>query len=354
VNEADKIAAIRTRIDAIDDEINQLLAKRAICGVEMKRVKGGVKIYRPAREAAILQRMVTQNTSMFSDDSIRAIFTEIISSGRNLEEKLRVSYLGPAGSYSHEAAQKLLGATSNFVPEATLRDALKAAESGSSEVALLPIENSSEGSVTETHKLLLSTALSIIGEVRLPIQHNLLSSAKTLDDIKVVYGHPQALGQCREWLRTHVSQAELVPASSNSQAAQQAANEPTSAAIASKKAADIVGLPVIAKAISDNVSNETRFVLLGKAATEPTDSDKTSVICTTTDKPGALHELLGIFVANGINLLRLESQPHPDHQYAFYIDFEGHKDTANVAKALEALNNTAKSCKLLGSYPKGN
>lgn len=348
----DKIATIRKKIDIVDSQLAVLVAKRAECAIEMKRAKGDKPIYRPSREAEILKRVQRENVSKLPDESMRAIFTEIVTACRNLEQELQISYLGPEGSYSHAAAQKMFGLTSKFIPQLSLHEVLSAVESGMVDVAFLPIENSSEGSVIETHRLLFATSLGITGEFILPIRHNLLSISSNLKAIKTVYAHPQAHGQCREWLQHNLPLAKLVNADSNSKAASIALKQPHSAAIASKQAASIVGIPVLESGINDFSDNQTRFIALSSHKTSPTNSDKTSIICTVRDKIGALHELLGIFEKYKINLTRLESQPHPDHEYTFFIDFEGHRDTQSITKALEELGRTAKTCKILGSYPK--
>lgn len=348
------IQAIRRQIDTVDDEINALLALRAECAIDMKRAKGEAPIYRPSREALIIKRMQSENKSKLPAESVAAIFTEIVASCRNLEQRLNVVYLGPEGSYSHEAAQKMFGTSSDFIPQLSLREVIRKVEADPTAVAFLPIENSSEGAVIETHRLLLSTPLQITGEYTLPIKHCLLSMAQDLAAIKVVHAHPQALGQCREWLQRNLPHAELINESSNSQAAMVALKKPATAAIASQQAAMIVGIPVLKTGINDFSGNQTRFVALSTYETQPTGDDKTSIICTVRDKVGALHELLGIFEKHKLSLVRLESQPHPDHQYAFYIDFDGHSSTPAIAQALEELTEASRSCKILGSYPKGH
>lgn len=347
-----KIAEIREGIDRVDDAILELLGERAELVTAMKKAKGGVKIFRPTREAEILRRVVAHNNTGLSDATIRSIFTEIVTGGRNLEEQLKVAYLGPEGSFSHDAAIELLGSQSDFHAFDSLGAAIKATEGDVAEVVLLPIENSTEGQVAETLKLLQQTSLEIIGEIDLPIVHCLLTEAKDIKKIKEVHAHPQALGQCRAWLEKHVPQAILVPTASNSEAAQHAKSSETMAAIASERAASVYKVPVHAVSIQDMPDNRTRFVALSKTPTQPTDHDKTSVICTTKDKPGALHELLGIFLQHGTNLLRLVSHPQPDGDYAFHIDFEGHKDTPDIAKLLVELESAARTCKIIGSYPR--
>ncbi len=349
-----KIQKIRTKIDAVDDAMLSLLAQRAELVIAMKQAKGGANIYRPSREADILNRVVRHNNSQFPDKTIRAIFTEIVTGGRNLEEKLRVAYLGPEASYSHEAAIRLFGSQSDFLPRLRLTDVVAAVERGEADVAMLPIENSSEGSVAETLQLLRRTPLRITGEITMPIVHCIMSHAPSLTAIKQVVAHPQALGQCRAWLQLHVPDAELVSATSNSAAAALAKKNSSMAAIASEKAAGLFDVPILHRSIQDEAQNTTRFIVLGKTETQSTGNDKTSIICTAHNKPGALHELLGIFLKHGVNLLALTSHPEPDGDYAFYIDFEGHSSDTVIRKVLDELAESARQCIIKGSYPRSN
>jgi chorismate mutase/prephenate dehydratase len=343
---------LRRQLDDLDSRIMGLLTERAELAVAMKSAKGSAMVYRPAREAQILRSVAAQTTGALSPEAVQAIFSEIIGACRNVQSRLRVAYLGPAGSYCHEAAQKKLGSSSEYVAASSLAEVARLVEAGSCNVAVLPIENSTEGAVAETHKLLLTTSLRIIGETILPIRHCLLSKEARLDAITRVYAHPQALGQCREWLHSHLPQAELIAQSSNSRAAEVASGEPGSAAIASQHAAKLTGLSVLAQAINDSPTNETRFVLLGTQPTEASGNDKTSVICSVKNQPGALYMLLGIFAARRINLVRLVSQPISSYEYVFFADLDGHQSYAPVAEALSILTSTAKSCTVLGSYPK--
>lgn len=347
-----KILEIRKSIDIVDDKINVLLAQRAELVIAMKRAKGGAKIYRPSREAEIIKRVVAKNAGEYPDATIRAIFTEIVSGGRNLEQKLKVGYLGPEGSYSHEAAAKLLGSQSDLIAFGSLADVFAAGQKSVVDVVVMPIQNSSEGSVVETIKMLADTNLQIVGEITLPINHCLITKATDLKNISKICAHPQALGQCRKWLQINLPNVTTEPVSSNSAAVDMAKQNVNIAAIASQRAADIYDMPILKHNIQDVVDNNTRFVALGSAETQPSDNDKTSLICVAQNKPGALYELLGVFQAYGINLLSLSSHPRAGGDYDFYIDFDGHIATKNVGSMLEKLITVALSCKILGSYPK--
>ncbi len=346
------IKTIRGRIDRVDAALLKLINKRVKYAQEIKKAKGKSPLYRPERESVILRNIKNDNSNKLPDDAVVAIFTEILSICRNLQQTLSISYLGPEGTYSHEAAIKMFGKTSDFQPQLTLSEVIKIAENNTTDIAFLPIENSSEGAVIETHRILLTTDLYITGEYTLPIKHCLLTHAKKLPAIKAVHAHPQALGQCREWLQLNLPKAKLVTEASNGQAWRNVKNKPYAAAIASNQAANLAGLPVLIAGINDFAGNKTRFIALSRFGADETGYDKTSLICSTHDKVGALNQLLTILTKHQVNLLRLESQPHADHDYVFYIDFEGHQDNPNIAKALSELKSTAKTYKVLGSYPR--
>lgn len=347
-----EIAKIRDGIDQVDSSILALLSERSKLVIQMRRAKNGQNIFKPSREREIIRRVVKNNKSHFSDATIEAIFTEIVTGGRNLEESLRVAYLGPEGSYSHEAAIRLLGSQSKFRDCMRLSEAVQLTERGETDIALLPFENSTEGSVAETLRILAGTSLKICGEISLKINHCLIGQAENIEEIKEVTAHPQALGQCRFWLENNLSQAKLTPATSNSAAVKSAKSNKHIAAIAGEHAAKMYSLPIISKNIQDEVGNTTRFIALGHIVAEPTGNDKTTIICTTDNKPGALHELLGIFLTHNTNLESLLSHPQPNGKYAFYIDFEGHQAQRSTQKVLKQLQSVARSCKIIGSYPK--
>lgn len=342
---------LRADIDQLDDQINDLLADRARLALAVKRIKGDAPVYRPKREAEILERMSDKHKGDLPKQSIRAIYVEIIAACRNLEDQLRVAYLGPAGSYSHAAALKLHGSTSNFMAEPTLKHVISVVEQGGAEVAVVPIENTTEGPVVEAQKLLYDTTLTVSQELTIPIVHNLLSKT-SIDDIKTVYAHPQALGQCRIWLQTHVPRAHLVSTSSNSEAAKLASEHAHSAAVASKEAAELYELSVLSQSINDEPGNQTRFLVLGNTPAEPTGNDKTTTIVTIKDEYGSLYNLLGVFVRHKIDLSNLKSQPSRAGLHNFFIEFTGHTSQPHVALALAEMREHADACKIIGSYPK--
>ncbi|HET7673062.1 MAG TPA: prephenate dehydratase [Candidatus Saccharimonadales bacterium] len=348
------IEDIRKKIDELDIKIMELLNKRAEQALKIKKTSAGQAPIRPERESDVVRKLVKANKGPVPDNALRQIFTQIIASFRDemqLDKPVSVSYLGPAGTYSEEAAIKLFGNTIELRPEQTVLGVIRAVEGGSVNIAVLPIENSSEGPVIETHRLLQRTGTRIIAEVTLPVIHCLLSKSADLDEIKTVYAHPQALGQCRNWLATHLPKARQMPCASNSAAAELAAKKENTAAIAGKKAGQIYGLEVLQAGINDQPGNETRFIALGNLDTQPTGSDKTSVIIVLNDKPGALYEVLGILADAGISMTRLESRPYGKGQYAFYIDFAGHFKDAKIAEALDKVDKNTRVCHVLGSYP---
>lgn len=352
--EKSDIGKIRKHIDELDDKILQLLNKRAELAIKIKKTTAGQAAIRPEREIDIIRRINNSNKGPLPPEAIRSIYTQIIASFRDqlqLDRPISVGYLGPKGTYCEEAARKLFGTTVVLTSEDTITGVFRDVQAGTTHLAVVPIENSSEGAVRETHSQLVGTDVKIVGEISIPIIHCLISNQKDIKSIKRVYAHPQTIGQCRIWLATHLPQAALVPQNSNASAAQMVANTRDSAAIAAKSTAELYGLSVLEIAINDQPANKTRFIALGKYPTKPTELDKTSLICVVKDKPGALHELLGVLANHKISMTRLESQPYEQGQYAFYIDFVGHQDEANVATAIKQIDAITKFCKVLGSYP---
>ncbi len=348
-----KIEEIRKDIDDIDVRIVELINKRAALAQEAGRTKQSTIKYRPAREAEVIRNIRAQNKGPISGASVEAVFREIISGCLSLERPLTVSFLGPAGTYSQDAARKQFGSSAVLLPHPTIDDVLRGLESGSADVAVLPIENSIEGSVNRTLDLLLQTKKRIIGEIVLPIHHQLLTTAKSLDTVTEVAAHPQALAQCRVWLQKNLPHAKQVAMNSNGEAAA-AVKKPHMAAIAGKTAAQTYCLSILAADIEDDATNTTRFVVLGTMPVPPTGQDKTSLIISVANKPGALGKVIPVLSDASINMTKLESRPSPSGlwDYVFYIDIDGHQDDAVVAKTLHDLESTTRFIKVAGSYPK--
>jgi chorismate mutase/prephenate dehydratase len=345
---------LREQIDSIDSKLVQLLNERARIAQQVGAAKqSGVK-FSPTRETALIRRLYQQNTGPLPNAALAAVMREVISGCLGLEQALRVSYLGPAGTYSEEAVRARFGHAVTLMPCSSIDEAVVAAEKGNADIALVPVENTTEGSVGQTLDVLLSSPLTICDEVMLPIHHQLVGRMSSLKEVQSVSAHPQALAQCRTWLAQHLPHARQIPASSNGEAAQLAAKSKTQAAIAGKRAAELHELPILAKNIEDDPSNTTRFLVLGNIPTKPTGSDKTSLVCATPNTPGALLATLQAIAKECINMVKLESRPARSQawEYVFYIDIEGHQEEPHVAQALRTLKKHAAFVKVLGSYPK--
>jgi chorismate mutase / prephenate dehydratase len=349
----DQLNSLREQIDALDARILKLLSQRARLAQRVGHVKQGKAVYRPEREAQILRRMAASNPGPLPDGALQRIYTEIMSACRALEDGMTVAYLGPQGTYSQEAAQKHFGGMAPLAACASIDEVFRLVETGGAGYAVVPVENSTEGAVGRTLDLLLSTGAKICGEVMLPIHQCLMSKSKTQAAIGKVYSHTQSLAQCQQWLARHLSQAETIAVVSNAEAARLAAGESGAAAIASLTAAGLYKLNVLARNIEDEPKNTTRFLVLAAHDAGRSGHDKTSLILSTRNVPGAVHALLTPLAANDVSMTRLESRPARTGlwEYVFYLDVEGHREDANVARALADLENKASLFKNLGSYP---
>ncbi|MFZ9763804.1 MAG: prephenate dehydratase [Burkholderiaceae bacterium] len=359
----EQLKGFRDRIDALDDEIIKLLVERAgvVQEVGRNKHKVGAAVFRPEREVAIIERMCESNKALggpLPDQSIAAIWLEIISGCRALERVMRVSYLGPAGTYSEQAVRTLFGHRVEFFPCASLDEALSLAEKGSTDCALLPIENSIEGTVGRSLDLLLNTSLQISAEVSIPIHHSLLHKTGEAKQVKQIAAHAQALAQCQRWLDAHMPDVPRVPVASNGHAAELAAKDPSVAAIAGQTAAQHYGLSALAERIEDDPSNRTRFAALGNFQPDGCGVDQTSLILSVPDKAGAMLSLIEPLARHGVSMKRFESRPARQlgagkngWEYFFYVDLVGHKTDPQVALALAEIQSKAGLFKLLGSYP---
>jgi len=346
---------IREDIDKIDREILGLLASRAKLALEVKKTGDGKSRIRPERENEIIKKLVVEDSGPLPKKAVKEIFGQIISSFRNemqLDRPISVSYLGPEGTYSQQAAIDLFGQSTKLHDETNISDVFRSVEAGSTDMAVVPIENTTEGAVRETHNLLFDTSAKICAEIEVPIIHSLVSESENIKEIDFVYAHPQSLAQCANWLKAHLPKTEQIATDSNAKAVILARDHKNSAAIASDKAAKIYGLNVLQRGVNDQPGNRTRFIALGNIETKPTGGDKTSLICVLNDKPGALYEILGFFAQADISMTRLESQPYKQGQYAFYIDFLGHIKDESVANVIRKIEKNTKICRVLGSYPR--
>lgn len=348
----DRLKQLRGRIDQLDDEVLRLLSQRAQLAQEIGRLKDG-NAYRPEREAQILQRLAAANGGPLPAEAVARLFGEIMSACRALEQPLAVAYLGPEGTYSEEAALRRFGAAARAVPCASIDEVFREVEAGVVGYGMVPVENSTEGAIGRTLDLLLATPLKVCGEVQLPIHHALLTRAADLASVRKVYSHPQSLGQCHEWLGQNLTHAARVPAASNAEAARLASLEEGAAAIASRKAGALFGLPALAENIEDDPRNTTRFLVIGDQEVAPSGRDKTSLVVSAKNRPGAVHDLLGPFAKCGVSMTRLESRPSRTGlwEYVFFVDIEGHQRDEKVAQALAEMRERAAFLKVLGSYP---
>ncbi|MGH7914253.1 MAG: prephenate dehydratase [Candidatus Binataceae bacterium] len=335
----------------------RLLNQRAKVAQAIGELKqaGGAAIYQPARERAVLDQVAALSPGPLTDEHLRRIFVEIISACTALEHPLRVAFLGPEHTYSHEAARVRFGSSAEFAAQASIAAVFAALDTARADFGVVPVENSSEGSVTLTLDLLIDTPLVIIGEVLLPIRHALMSREGEAAAIRVIYSHQQSLGQCRNYLATGFPQCRLEAAASNAAAAKRAAGEPGAAAIASEAAAAPYGLHVIARNIQDSAQNITRFLVIGRTPVGRSGADKTTVLFAVRDQVGALNQALNIFARNRINISKIESRPLRSRpwEYLFFVDIQGHREDAGLKRALSALERKALFLKVLGSYPEG-
>lgn len=354
MSEKEELAKLRDGIDAIDDEVLRLINERARIAHRIGEIKQG-NIYRPEREAQVLRRLAESNPGPLPAIAVQRISREIMSACLALEQPLSIAYLGPAGTYTESAAQKHFGSAPTFNPLASIDDVFRAVEASNVDYGVIPVENSTEGAVGRSLDLLLNASLKICGEVNLPIHHNLLSKSPQ-KRVTRLYAHAQSLGQCHEWLNRELPSVPRVAVASNAEAARLAAAEEGAAAIAGEAAAQLYGLDVLATSIEDNPDNTTRFLVLAAHDAGRSGKDKTSLVCSAQNKPGAVYDLLSPFARNNVSMTRFESRPSKGlgggkWEYVFFIDIEGHREDAPVAAALAELADKASFVKVLGAYP---
>ncbi|MGI9323032.1 MAG: prephenate dehydratase [Pseudomonadales bacterium] len=351
---------LRDRIDKLDDEILAKLNERANCAEEVATVKRRESpdqppvFYRPEREAQILRRLAEKNPGPLPDDKVSLIFRQIMSACLALEEPLKVAYLGPEGTFTQMATQAHFGDAVQGQPLVTVDDVFQEVARESCRYGVVPVENSTEGVIDHTLDNFMTSPLQICGEVEVRVHHNLMVAQDAEADIKRIYSHQQTLGQCRHWLTAQYPKVPLLIASSNAEAARIVAQEKDAAAIAGEMAADIYGLKIISRRIEDEPDNTTRFIVVGREDAGPSGDDKTSIMVSTRNQPGALYKLLEPFQRHNVSLTSIETRPSRTGKwsYVFFIDFEGHRQDANIGKILDELNKDAQEVKLLGSYPR--
>ena len=352
---SNEMEVLRAGIDSVDEEIVRLLDRRARLAQRIGEIKqeNGLEAYAPARERAVLNRVRTLSAGDFPRPGLEAVFREIISSSISLEARLKVAYLGPEATFTHEAALRSFGTSVDLEPQATVAEVFTRVERGEAEHGVVPVENSMEGAVTHTLDELMNSPLKICGEVYLPVSQNLISKEQSIERVKVVCSHPMALSQAATWLRHELPRARLEEVESTGEAARRAAREPGVAAVGSALAAEAHGVNVLARNIQDARTNATRFIVLGRAWAESTGRDKTSVVFSVKDRPGVLRDALAAFAEEGINLTRIESRPSRKRAwtYVFFADFQGHPEEDRVRRALAALEEHCPYVSLVGAYP---
>ena len=354
----EEMETLRAGIDSVDEEIVRLLDRRAWLARRIGEIKhqNGLAAYAPARERVVLDRVADLGEGEFPRRGLQAVFREIISSSISLEGRLKVAYLGPEATFTHEAALRSFGSSIELEPQITVAEVFARVERGDVQHGVVPVENSMEGAVTHTLDELMNSPLKICGEVYLPVSQNLISSEASMDRVSLVYSHPMALAQAASWLRRELPWASLEDVDSTAEAARRASDEPGVAAVGSVLAAGAHGLKVLARNIQDARANTTRFILLGREWAARTGRDKTSVVFSVKDRPGVLKDALSAFAEEGINLTRIESRPSRKRAwtYVFFADFLGHPEEERVKRALQSLEEHCPYVSLIGAYPEGS
>ncbi len=347
----------RSRINDLDEQILHLLNQRAAVALRIGELKQQKELpyYVPEREAEIIDRLLRLNPGPLPAEAIRAVWREILSASLGLEHPLLVAYLGPPATFTHQAATLHFGSSARFAPRQSIAEIFDAVEKGHAEFGVVPVENSTDGSVNLTLDRLIDSNLLITGEILREITHHLLARAPELSAIRTVCSHPQALAQCRQWLAVNLPDTAIMEASSTAAAAERAVSDPSVGAIGSELAAELYGLLILRSRIEDNPFNSTRFLVLGRRPLPPSGKDKTSMLCSIKHEVGALAKFLEPFARHGLNLTKIESRPTKRRpwEYVFFVDFEGHQTNPPVQAALADVRERCLFLKILGSYPAG-
>jgi len=347
---------IRKRIDTIDKQLLDLLSQRAdlVHEVGLIKKRDGLQIYAPDREEALLRKLVEMNEGRLPEKSIRSIYREIMSAALALEEDLKIAYLGPEGTWTHQAAIKKFGHSVNYTPHASFSDVFDDVARRRADYGVVPIENSTEGAVSHTLDLFVDSPLRICAQILLRIDNNLLATIAR-EEVRTLYSHPQVFGQCKNWILRNLPDADLVEVSSTTKAAHLAHEKASegAAALGGRLAAELAGLEVLDEAIQDRATNTTRFLVIGEKTCPPTGNDRTSILFSVHDRPGSLVAALKAFDSFEINMSKIESRPskQKDWEYIFYVDLADHCENGQVSSALEELEKHCSLVKLLGSYP---
>ncbi len=352
-----KLEKIRQQIDAIDSQLLRLLNERAELVHEVGQLKkqGGLEIYAPEREEKLLQGLIAKNDGLLTERSIRAIYREIMSAALALEEDLKIAFLGPEGTWTHQAAISKFGNSVNYVPQKSLSDVFDKVERKKADYGVVPIENSTEGAVSHTLDLFADSPLMICAQILLPIENHLMANVP-FEHVAKIYAHPQVLGQCRKWIAEHFSHGETMEVSSTAKAAELTKSDPEGAAIGGSLLAEIHELEILEHAIQDVATDTTRFLVIGHKTCPPTGKDRTSIMFSVRDQPGSLYDALKPFNQFKINLSKIESRPSARRawEYFFYVDVAAHCTDEALITALNELENHCTFTKILGSYPDTN
>lgn len=344
----------RRAIDKLDEQIVKLLNQRTehVLKIGAIKIKAGEEIYAPHRELAVLDRVCKLNQGPITNESLQAIYREVMSSALSLEKSMTIAYLGPEATFTHQAAIRRFGSSLRYAAQKTIADVFNEVSRNRADYGVVPVENSTEGVVTHTLDMLVDSDLKIVAQIVLPIQHCLVGLG-TWDDIKRLYSHPQAFGQCRGWVQNHLHHVEVIESSSTTRAAELASQDKQAAAIASSLAAERYHLQVIEQNIQDNSINATRFLVLGRQCSPPTGRDRTSIMLSIGNEVGALHRALAPIRRFKINMTKIESRPNKRNawEYYFFVDCDGHILDEPVSKALAQLEKRCNFVKVLGSYP---
>ncbi|HEY8520989.1 MAG TPA: prephenate dehydratase [Gammaproteobacteria bacterium] len=353
------LAELRNEIDRIDAEIQRLISERARCAQRVGELKGLSKtadFYRPEREAQVLRKVVERNTGPLRNEELVRLFREIMSACLAQEEPLKVAYLGPEGTFTQSAVLKHFGHSVRALSVPTIDEVFHEVEAGIADFGVAPVENSTEGTVTHTLDMFITSPLKICGEVELRIHQHLMGRMKEIGQIKRIASHSQSFAQCRTWLNQYLPNVERVVVSSNAEAARRARDEEGTAALAGDAAAEVYDLRILFSNVEDQADNTTRFLVVGRKLFPPSGDDKTSLLvsATGTEGPGVLMHLLEPLARHGVSMTRIESRPSRRRKwdYVFFVDVEGHAEDEPVRKALEEVKAKSSLFKILGSYPK--
>ena len=348
------LAEHRKSIDQIDAQIVRLLNERTqhVLQIGEIKMKAGEEIYAPHRERAVLDRICKLNSGPITDESLRSIYREVMSSALSLEKTMTIAYLGPEATFTHQAAIQRFGSSLCYTPQKTIGEVFSEVAKNGADYGVVPVENSTEGVVTHTLDMFVDSDLKIVSQIVLPIRHCLVSKVAS-SKIRRLYVHPQTLAQCRGWLQRRFPDVDLIETSSNARSAELAASDKTSGALAGELAATKYGVPILEHNIQDNAANATRFLVLGRQCSPATKQDRTSVMFSIQHRVGALYKALSPFRRYRLNMTKIESRPSKRKawEYFFFVDCDGHQEDRKVARAIEDLREQCNFVKVLGSYP---